>query len=336
MSVDSDTSLVDSFGRQVSYLRLSVTDRCDFRCVYCMDEEMSFVPRSEVLSHEEIQLLVEVFVSLGVRKLRLTGGEPLVRKNIVELCASLSRIPGLDELVMTSNGSRMAQFAGPLRKAGVKRVNISLDSLNHARFRELTRTGKLDEVLSGIDAACDAGFEALKLNAVILKGRNDDEVEALIDYAINKQIDISFIEEMPLGVISEHSRAESFLSSDELKQRIATRWDLDDPLKVSRIAGPSVYYPIQGTHSKVGFISPHSHNFCAACNRVRVTAEGKLLLCLGNEHSADLKTLMRRFPGDKQRLRHAIVKAMNLKPEKHHFDLHSPPDIVRFMNATGG
>ncbi|TNC81570.1 MAG: GTP 3',8-cyclase MoaA [Oleiphilus sp.] len=335
MQSKQETALKDPFGREISYLRLSVTDRCDFRCVYCMDEKMTFVPREQVLSLEEMQTIAEVFVSLGVRKVRLTGGEPLIRTNVLGLCRELGAIDGLDELVMTTNGSRLATMAPELKAAGLKRLNISLDSLQAERFRRLTRTGKLEDVQAGIEAAIAAGFERIKLNTVILKGRNDDEIEALVDYAVGLGIDISFIEEMPLGSISEHDRAEAFMASDEIRERIAARWDML-PCSGKVTDGPSRMFKLTGTDSRVGFISPHSHNFCGECNRVRVTAEGRLLLCLGHEHSLDLKAIIRRYPGDRERLQKAIILALDLKPERHYFDHSNEPEIVRFMNATGG
>ena len=334
-AVQSPATLVDKFGREVNYVRLSVTDRCDFRCVYCMDEEMTFVPRSEVLTLEELHLVAQAFVSLGVKKIRLTGGEPLVRANIEGLCASVSQLAGLDELVMTSNGSQLVKMASALKHGGVKRLNISLDSLNESRFKALTRTGDLSKVLQGIDAAISAGFVNTKLNAVILKGRNDDEIQDLVAFAISKKLDISFIEEMPLGAISEHSRQETFMSSDELKAIISKRWELTEST-TKATDGPSHYFKVEGTHTRVGFISPHSHNFCGDCNRVRVTAEGRLLLCLGNEHSVDLKSVMRAYPNDLERLKDTIIAAMDLKPERHYFDHSDAPSIVRFMNMTGG
>jgi len=327
-------SLVDRFGRTVDYLRLSVTDRCDFRCVYCMAEDMTFVPRAEVLSLEELFRVGRAFTGLGVRKIRLTGGEPLVRHNIMHLVEQLGQLEGLDELVITTNGSRLSTMAQPLRRAGVKRVNISVDSLDADKFRRITRTGDLGKVLAGIDAALDAGFERVKLNAVILRGRNDDEILDLARYAMERGADISFIEEMPLGLIDEHDRALSFCSSDEVREVIGRHHPLS-PLEDST-GGPSRYYAVEGSDSRIGFISPHSHNFCHLCNRVRVTVEGRLLLCLGNEHSTDLRALLRDPGVDDDILGQALVAAMDLKPEKHHFDLDAAPDIVRFMNMTGG
>ncbi|KZX81388.1 cyclic pyranopterin phosphate synthase [Oleiphilus sp. HI0009] len=332
----TNTALVDPFGRKINYLRLSVTDRCDFRCVYCMDEEMTFVPRSEVLSLEEMHLLARAFVELGVQKIRLTGGEPLVRSGVVELCKNIASIDGLQELVMTTNGSQLARLAPELREAGLGRLNISLDSLDPDKFKKLTRTGDLQTVLDGIQAAKKTGFDNIKLNAVILKGRNVDEVIPLVDFAVKEGLHLSFIEEMPLGAISEHSRKEEFVSSDELKQIIASHYPLSEQVDNSATDGPSRYVQVLGSSSKIGFISPHSNNFCSACNRVRVTAEGRLLLCLGNEHSADLKQVIRQTNGDIDALKTAIIKALDLKPERHHFDLNYDPQILRFMNATGG
>ena len=328
--------LVDRFGRRINYVRMSVTDRCDFRCVYCMDEEMTFVPRQKVLTLEEMHQVAEAFVELGVSKIRLTGGEPLVRANVMSLCQSMGAIPGLDELVMTSNGSRLSSMAEPLRASGIKRINISLDTLNAEKFKELTRVGELSKVLAGIDAAIEAGFERIKLNAVIMKGRNDDEVLSLIRFAIRKGIDISFIEEMPLGKISEHDREEAFCSNQELKEIINEVWPLHIVDTGKNSDGPSRYYQLPGERTRIGFISPHSHNFCGDCNRVRVTAEGLLLLCLGNEHSVDLRAVLRAHPNNKTLLKQTIIEAMDLKPERHEFDLSEEPQIVRFMNMTGG
>jgi len=326
--------LRDRFGRQVDYLRLSVTDRCDFRCVYCMAEDMTFLPRSQVLSLEELAVVARAFVELGVTKIRLTGGEPLVRNNVLQLVRELGALPGLRELTLTTNGSRLRQYAGELRAAGVARINISLDSLRPERFRELTRVGNLDDVLAGIDAARASGFQRIKLNAVILQGRNDDEILDLVEFARSRQLDLAFIEEMPLGHIDEHDRAHSFCSSDTILQRINTRFPLMPSEESS--GGPARYYRMVDSESRIGFISPHSNNFCHLCNRVRVTVEGRLLLCLGNEHSVDLRAVLRARDGGIETVKNAIVAAMALKPERHHFDLNNEPQIVRFMNTTGG
>lgn len=331
-----NSQLIDKFGRRVNYVRMSVTDRCDFRCVYCMDESMTFVPRQQVLTLEEMHQIAEAFVELGVSKIRLTGGEPLIRSNVLSLCESMGSIPGLDELVMTTNGSQLAKVAQELKASGIKRINISLDTLNPDKFKELTRTGELENVLAGIDAAIEAGFERIKLNAVIMKGRNEKEVIPLIRFAMTKGLDISFIEEMPLGEITEHNRQEAFCSTAELKEMISAEWPLQIIESGKRSDGPSRYYQLPGERTRIGFISPHSHNFCGDCNRVRVTAEGLLLLCLGNEHSADLRAVLRAHPNDKALLKRTIVDAMELKPERHEFDLSEKPQIVRFMNMTGG
>jgi cyclic pyranopterin phosphate synthase len=327
--------LQDSYSRKIDYLRISVTDRCDFRCVYCMAEDMQFLPRARILTLEEIETLAAQFVALGTRKIRLTGGEPLVRSGIVGLCQRLAALPGLQELCMTSNGSQLTKLAQPLFDAGLDRLNISLDSLDAGRFRELTRTGDLQQVIAGIDAARAAGFVRTKLNCVVLKGRNDDEINDLVQFAIERDLDLTFIEEMPLGTISEHSRAESFFSSEQVRERIAERFTLISSTESTQ--GPSRYWRVaEAPHIRLGFISPHSHNFCATCNRVRLTVEGRLLLCLGNEHSADLKSVLRSHPGQPQKLEKAILDAMAIKPWKHDFQLNDDVQVVRFMNMTGG
>ena len=334
MSNAFPTQLIDRFDRQVTYVRLSVTDRCDFRCVYCMAEDMTFLPRDRILSLEEMALIGQAFTELGVEKIRLTGGEPLIRQGITHLVETLKSNPGLKTLAMTSNGSQLPSLAEPLINAGLDRLNISLDSLKPERFRQLTRTGSLKKVLTGISAAQAAGFKNIKINAVILKGRNDDEVIDLINFARDQQLDISFIEEMPLGDIGARDRGESYCSSDELRDIISAVY----PLTANQVStgGPSKYFAMQDSQTQVGFISPHSHNFCGDCNRVRVTAEGRLLLCLGNEHSLDLRAVCRSNPGQLEPIKAAIVNAMALKPEKHEFDLNAAPQIVRFMNMTGG
>jgi cyclic pyranopterin phosphate synthase len=334
MSTPLPSVLIDRFGRQVSYVRLSVTDRCDFRCVYCMAEEMTFLPRSDILSLEELALIGRAFVELGVSKIRLTGGEPLVRKNVSHLARELRALSGLRELTLTSNGSRLTQFASELRAAGVDRINISLDSLRPERFREITRVGDLAAVLAGIEAARAAGFARIKLNAVIMRGRNDDEILDLVEFARARDLDLAFIEEMPLGAIAEHDRALSFCSSDSIRDTIDATYPLLPSTESS--GGPARYYRMHDSATRIGFISPHSHNFCHLCNRVRVTVEGRLLLCLGNEHSADLRAVLRGSNGDLDALKGAIVAAMAQKPERHQFELAGDTQIVRFMNMTGG
>ncbi|MEL0616717.1 GTP 3',8-cyclase MoaA [Cobetia marina] len=326
-------TLVDDFGRRIRYVRLSVTDRCDFRCVYCMSEEMTFLPRDEVLSLEEIALLARAFVELGVEKIRLTGGEPLVRRDIGTLVEDIGALDGLKDFSMTTNGAGLVKHAARLKAAGMQRLNISLDSLDSERFKALTRTGDLDKVIAGIRAARAEGFR-IKLNAVVLKGRNDHEVVSLVDFARQEGLDISFIEEMPLGQVSDHGREETFCSSDEVQARIEEHHALMPTLEDS--LGPARYFRMADSETRVGFISPHSHNFCSTCNRVRVTVEGRLLLCLGNEHSLDLRAIMRRDPGNIEPLKAAIIEAMHLKPERHHFTTDGDVQIVRFMNMTGG
>ncbi|WAG77339.1 GTP 3',8-cyclase MoaA [Metapseudomonas furukawaii] len=329
-----DNHLLDPFGRRITYLRLSVTDRCDFRCTYCMSEDMVFAPRAQILSLEELHAVADAFIGLGVKRIRVTGGEPLVRKGLLSLLTRLGGRPELDDLAITTNGSQLAHLAGELRQAGVTRLNISLDSLKRERFAAFTRRDRLDQVLDGIDAARAAGFRRVKLNTVVQKGRNDDEVQDLVAFAVDRGLDISFIEEMPLGSISSHERKVTLCTSDEVRERVEQRF----PLLPSshRTGGPSRYYQVVGSETQVGFISPHSRNFCGDCNRVRVTAEGKLVLCLGHEGALDLKALIRRHPGDSQRLRAALIDALRLKPERHHFEADSQVQVVRFMSATGG
>ncbi|PUA43419.1 GTP 3',8-cyclase MoaA [Pseudomonas protegens] len=334
----SDQVLVDGFARRIDYLRMSVTDRCDFRCVYCMAEDMQFLPRQRILTLEELYQLAAGFVALGTRKIRLTGGEPLIRPGVVQLCQRIGQLPGLRELCLTTNGSQLGKLAAPLFEAGVKRLNISLDSLDSldpGLFRQLTRTGELSQVIAGIDAAIAAGFARTKLNCVVMKGRNDREINELVAFAIDRGLDISFIEEMPLGSISEHSRRDAFFSSAQVRERIAERYTLMESAESTQ--GPSRYWRLaEAPQIRLGFISPHSHNFCGTCNRVRLTVEGRLLLCLGNEHSVDLKAVLRAHPGDTERLQRAMVEAMKLKPYRHHFELNDELQVVRFMNMTGG
>jgi cyclic pyranopterin phosphate synthase len=326
-------SLVDPCGRTVDYLRLSVTDRCNLRCTYCMAEEMSFLPKQQILSLEEMRDLASAFVELGIRKIRLTGGEPLIRRDIIKLVSALNALPGLDEVTMTTNGVLLPAMAQPLKEAGLSRLNISIDSLNADRFKELTRVGNLHEVIEGIQAAGETGFKKVKLNAVILAGFNDDEVVDLARFAVDQGMDISFIEEMPLGEIDAHKRVNTQIASSRLREQLISEFTLFDSAETT--GGPSRYMQVVGTNSKIGFISPMSNNFCESCNRVRMTAEGRLLLCLGNEHSVDLREVIRSNPGDKELLKTHITDALKNKPERHYFDAQQV-DIVRFMNMTGG
>ena len=297
---------------------------------------MTFIPKPDVLTLEELYQVGRAFTELGVTKIRLTGGEPLIRNNVISLIEQLGQLNGLDELVITSNGSQLQRLAPRLRKAGVKRLNISLDTLHPRKFRSLTRHGNLDQVITGIDAAIEAGFEGVKINAVILKGRNEDEAVDLVKFVRDRNIDLSFIEEMPLGLIDDHDRELSFCSSDDLHRDIERVYPLTSLGDPSGNAGPTRYFSMSDSSSRIGFISPHSNNFCHLCNRVRVTVEGRLLLCLGNEHSVDLRCILRDENYSLDLLKRAIVDAMQLKPEKHHFDNQGQPEILRFMNMTGG
>ncbi|MDD1508394.1 GTP 3',8-cyclase MoaA [Pseudomonas sp. CNPSo 3701] len=328
------TQLVDPFGRRITYLRLSVTDRCDFRCTYCMSEDMVFAPRSQILSLEELYNVADAFIGLGVKRIRITGGEPLVRKNLLSLLRRLGERPELEDLSITTNGSQLAHMANDLRAAGVTRLNVSLDSLQRERFAAFTRRDMLDQVLAGIDAAAAAGFKRIKLNSVVQTGRNDDEVLGLVEYAMARGLDISFIEEMPLGSVVSHQREQTFCSSEVVRERIEQRHALVRSSHVT--GGPSRYWQVSGSDTRVGFISPHSNNFCGDCNRVRVTAEGKLVLCLGHDNALDLRSLMRAHPGDSERLREALVGALQLKPERHHFETDEQVQVIRFMSMTGG
>jgi cyclic pyranopterin phosphate synthase len=329
-----EQGLVDPFGRRITYVRLSVTDRCDLRCVYCMAEDMSFVPRAQLLTLEELVRLGKAFVGLGVDKIRITGGEPLVRQNILRLFNSLGEQDGLRDLTLTTNATQLARHAKALKEAGVTRINISLDSLKPQRFRQLTRLGDLNKVLAGIDAALEQGFKRIKLNAVILKHRNHDEVQDLVEFAHGRGMDISFIEEMPLGVIGDHDRAGAYYSSADILRDLRQHYVLQEA--TDRTGGPSRYYRRPGSSQLVGFISPHSHNFCDTCNRVRVTATGRLLLCLGQEHSVDLRRVLRGYPTENEHLQQALMQAMAIKPKGHEFNLHEQPVLFRHMNATGG
>jgi cyclic pyranopterin phosphate synthase len=303
-----------------------------------MAEDMTFLPRGEVLSLEELARVARVFVSLGVDKIRLTGGEPLVRKDLPWLVREIAALPGLRELALTTNGMQLAAQAAALRGAGLQRINVSLDSLDPGRFRAITRVGDLARVQEGLRAARAAGFGGeggrIKLNSVILRGRNDDEVEALAAFARDQDCDLAFIEEMPLGDLRSHDRALSFYPSDHIRADIARSHALL-PL-AAQTGGPARYYRMADSPIRVGFISPHSHNFCEQCNRVRVTAQGRLLLCLGQEHSADLRAVLRERPGDAAALQAAVKQAMALKPRGHDFQVGGEARIVRFMHHTGG
>jgi len=331
---DLPAELIDQFGRKVDYIRLSITDRCDFRCVYCMAEDMTFLPRDEVLSLEECARLVKIFVSLGVTKVRITGGEPLVRKNALWLFNEIGQLENLKELVLTTNGSQLEKQAQDLKNAGVKRINISVDSLDSQRFKSITRTGELDKVLKGIQAAKQVGFDSIKLNSVLMRGVNDDEALPLLEFSIEQAIDISFIEEMPLGEVN-HTRESTFVSNADTLKLLQSKYTLTPSTHNS--GGPARYWQVAGTQTKIGFISPHSHNFCESCNRVRITCKGELFLCLGQEDKIDLMPLLRQHPHDDMPVIQAILNSMSIKPKGHDFDLRrAEPAVIRFMSHTGG
>ena len=327
--------LIDTFGRRISYLRISVTDRCDFRCVYCMSEHMQFLPKSEVLSFEEIEQIARAFIARGTRKIRLTGGEPLVRRDIMDLVRTLgSHIGhGLDEVTLTTNGSQLRRYAGGLWSAGVRRINVSLDTLDETRFRDITRRGRIADVLDGIDAADEAGL-AIKINMVAMRGINDDEIEPMMAWAHGRGFGLTLIEGMPLGDVGI-DRVESYLPLRELRERIARRYTLEPT--GHRTGGPARYDWVKETNGLLGFITPMSHNFCESCNRVRLTATGQLYLCLGQEDMVDLRAVLRSDgPGA---LDAALDRAMQLKPKGHDFVLdrnHVQPALARHMSLTGG
>jgi len=329
--------LVDRYGRTVTYLRVSVTDRCDFRCVYCMSEHMSFLPRRELLTLEELDRICSAFVRRGVRKLRITGGEPLVRKNIMWLFEQLSRhrdAGNLDELTLTTNGSQLKRFAQDLKSVGVERINVSLDTLQADRFRAITRWGDLTAVMHGLDAADAAGLK-VKINAVALKGTNEDEIDDLITFAHSRGYDITFIETMPLGEV-DGDRLDQYLPLSILRARLLDRWTLHDIPHNS--GGPARYVRAAETGGRIGFITPMTHNFCESCNRVRLTCTGTLYMCLGQEDAVDLREPLRASPSD-DLLDAAIDEGMRLKPKGHDFVIdrrQGRPAVARHMSVTGG
>lgn len=327
--------LIDRYGRRVSYLRISVTDRCDFRCVYCMSESMSFLPKKEVLSFEEIETIAGAFLARGVSKIRLTGGEPLVRRDIMDLVQSLgSRIgKGLDELTLTTNGSQLPKLAGQLHAAGVRRINVSLDTLDPQRFRNITRRGRLEDVLLGIDVAQAAGL-AIKINMVAMAGVNDDEIEPMMAWAHRRGMDLTLIEGMPLGEVGI-DRVDSYLPLRELHERLAKRYSFTRLSK--QTGGPARYVQVAETGGTLGFITPMSHNFCESCNRVRLTATGQLFLCLGQDDQVNLRDALR--DGGMDALNDALDHAMLIKPKGHDFVLdrgRPAPAVARHMSVTGG
>ncbi|ENR04676.1 molybdenum cofactor biosynthesis protein A [Brucella ovis IntaBari-2006-46-332] len=329
--------MIDPFGRAVTYLRVSVTDRCDFRCTYCMAEHMTFLPKKDLLTLEELDRLCSVFIEKGVRKLRLTGGEPLVRKNIMHLIGNLSRhlkSGALDELTLTTNGSQLARFAGELADCGVRRINVSLDTLNPEKFRTITRWGDLSRVLEGIDAAQKAGIH-VKINAVALKDFNDAEIPELIRWAHGRSMDVTLIETMPMGEI-EFDRTDQYLPLSQVRADLASQFTLADiPY---RTGGPARYVTISETGGRLGFITPMTHNFCESCNRVRLTCTGMLYMCLGQNDDADLRKALRESESD-EHLSQAIDEAISRKPKGHDFIIdreHNRPSVARHMSLTGG
>jgi len=329
--------LVDPFGRAITYLRVSVTDRCDFRCVYCMAENMTFLPKADLLTLEELDRLCSAFVAKGVRKLRLTGGEPLVRRGIMNLVTSLSRHLAtgvLDELTITTNGSQLAKYADMLAGLGVKRINVSLDTLDPDRFRTITRWGELDQVLGGIAAARRAGL-AVKINAVALKGVNEDEIATMVEWAHSEGMDFTVIEVMPLGDVGE-GRLDQYLPLSMVRARLAERFTLDDI--DYRTGGPARYVRVAETGGRLGFITPLTHNFCESCNRVRLTCTGTLYMCLGQADAADLRAPLRASEGN-DLVYAAIDEAITRKPKGHDFIIdrrHKQPALARHMSVTGG
>jgi GTP 3',8-cyclase len=329
--------MLDPFGRQITYLRVSVTDRCDFRCTYCMAEDMTFLPKAELLTLEELDRLCSAFVAKGVRKLRLTGGEPLVRRNVMSLVQSLARhleSGALDELTVTTNGSQLARFAGELKAAGVRRVNVSLDTLSAERFRDITRWGKIEPVLQGVDAALSAGLK-VKINTVALRGINEDEIADLMTWAHGKGMDFTLIETMPMGEI-DADRSDQYLPLSLVRSRLAQKYTLEE--SDYRTGGPARYVRVAQTGGRLGFITPLTHNFCESCNRVRLTCTGMLYMCLGQDDAADLRKPLRASADDAV-LGAAIDEAIGRKPKGHDFVIDrrkSSPAVARHMSVTGG
>ena len=336
--METPAPLIDPFARAITYLRVSVTDRCDFRCVYCMSENMTFLPKKELLTLEELDRMCSTFIRLGVKKLRITGGEPLVRKGIMTFFRSMTRhldSGALDELTLTTNGSQLARFADDLVAAGVRRVNVSLDTLDDAKFADITRWGRLPQVLNGIDAAQKAGLR-VKINAVALKGFNEDELFTLQDWCASRDMDLTFIEVMPMGDLGNENRLDQYWDLKDLRARLAERFTLSD--LDERSGGPARYVRLEETGQKIGFITPLTHNFCESCNRVRLTCTGELFMCLGQEDMADLRAPLRASPQD-DLLENAIRAAISHKPKGHDFDYSRQAvdgRMSRHMSHTGG
>ncbi len=331
--------LIDPFARAITYLRVSVTDRCDFRCVYCMAEHMEFLPKKELLTLEELDRLCTAFVDLGVRKLRITGGEPLVRRNIMWFFERMGRhlqSGDLEELTLTTNGSQLRRFAQQLADVGVKRVNVSLDTLDEKKFAAITRWGRLAQVLDGVDAAQEAGLH-VKINAVALKGTNDDEIFTLAEWCASRGMDLTFIEVMPMGDLGNEDRLDQYYALDQLRADLSARYTLTDiPYKTG---GPARYMRVEETGQRIGFITPLTHNFCESCNRVRLTCTGQLYMCLGQDDDANLMRPLREHPGDDAPLHAAIREAITRKPKGHDFDYSRQRvegEVARHMSVTGG
>ena len=331
--------LIDPFARAITYLRVSVTDRCDFRCVYCMSENMTFLPKKELLTLEELDRMCSTFIGLGVEKLRITGGEPLVRRGIMTFFDGMTRhldSGALKELTVTTNGSQLDRFATDLYAAGVRRINVSLDTLDAAKFERVTRWGKLDKVLSGIDAARKAGLR-VKINTVALKGFNEDELFTLTDWCAREDMDLTFIEVMPMGDLGNEDRVGQYWALDDLRAQLATRFTLTDLSE--RTGGPARYIRLEQTGQKIGLITPLTHNFCESCNRVRMTCTGELYMCLGQEDNASLRDILRASPDNDASLIAAIEAAILRKPKGHDFDYSrqkADGQVSRHMSHTGG
>ena len=339
MTTQSPPPLLDKFGRQVTYLRLSVTDRCDLRCKYCMAEVMKFLPKKELLTLEELDFVTKAFIRRGVKKVRITGGEPLVRKGIMDLFSQISSQlgEGLEELTLTTNATHLAQYADDLARAGVRRVNVSLDTLNPERFVDITRRDQLSQVLDGIAAAKAAGLK-VKINTVALKHQNMDELPDLIAWAHGEGHDVSLIEVMPLGDTGE-DRYDQYVPLDMIQQQLSRRWTLTQETERDPLSGPSRYFRINETGGRVGFITPLTNNFCAGCNRVRVTCTGRIYMCLGQNDHIDLRAPLRESSDPAKALDEALDAALFAKPEKHDFAIRSPgeaPTLPRHMSVTGG
>ncbi|MAY45137.1 MAG: GTP 3',8-cyclase MoaA [Rhodobacteraceae bacterium] len=331
--------LIDPFARAITYLRVSVTDRCDFRCVYCMAENMTFLPKKELLTLEELDRMCSTFIGMGVEKLRITGGEPLVRRDIMTFFHAMTRhldSGALKELTVTTNGSQLARFAKDLAAAGVKRINVSLDTLDEEKFARVTRWGRLPQVLKGIDAALEAGLR-VKINAVALKGFNEEELPRITEWCADRDMDLTWIEVMPMGDLGNEDRVGQYWSLDDVRDRYEQHYTLTD--LAERTGGPARYVRLEETGQKIGFITPLSHNFCESCNRVRLTCTGELYMCLGQEDMADLRAPLRDFPNDDRALQEAIRAAIGLKPKGHDFDYsrrRADGQVARHMSHTGG